>query len=105
MKFKVFLEMSHNKYAQFLSACALKQALEDNWSKVPYFMKVKLTEYLVLTFQNQIVLVRDPQVVSMMTLILAKLVKLSWFDECPEQQLLRRITTDMREIAEQVSPS
>ena len=46
-KMKSFLEYTKNKYAQFLAASAMKQQLEDNWIKIPHYMKLDLFEYLV----------------------------------------------------------
>lgn len=98
-KFKAFLSISGNKYAQYLSACALKNCLEECWKQIPYSLKVQLTEYLLNCFNEQIVLVTDSSVVNMQIVLLAKLLKLSWFDECPEQEYLRSIVNELKMVS------
>jgi hypothetical protein len=99
MKFISFLSMSSNKFVQFLSCTALKNSLEGYWGKIPFNMKVKLVEYLVGSFcHDQTVLVRDAQVVAMMSVCLAKLVKLAWFEEHPDQHVIKGVLKELREM-------
>ena len=82
--------MSHNDYAQYLSASALKNLLGDNWLKIPLEEKVAIKDYLLNFLANK-ALKCNRQVMRMMIILLAKISKLSWFDHPELQNVVQEI--------------
>lgn len=86
------MKVSNNKYVKYLSCSALKHLLEEKWSHIPDHFKTQLADHLIGCFMHDsYILSVDTQVVSMMSLCLCKLVKLSWFEEHQESSTLRLI--------------
>jgi putative effector of murein hydrolase LrgA (UPF0299 family) len=59
----------------------MKNMLDDFWRKIPQVTKLSLKTYIIDCLQNEIILKIDDQVVTMMILLLAKLIKLSWLED------------------------
>ena len=59
----------------------MKNMLDDYWRKIPQTTKLGVKNYLIECLSNDIILTIDDQVVTMMILLLAKLIKLSWLEE------------------------
>ena len=63
-------------------------------------MKLSLKDYLVEYIQNAIILTLDRQVITMVLLLIAKFIKLAWFDE---QFEVRHIVKEVKQITIEVS--
>ena len=98
-KLKYFLENSQSTGCQYLSASAMKTLLEAHWRTITPEQKVAIRKYCVDYIRNEsLVLSRANYVVRMMTLLLAKIVKLGWFDD---PDVRNSIVPDLTEIIEQ----
>lgn len=95
-----FLHHSNNKFVRFLSCSALKMQLEDKWKHVTDQMKVDLTTRLVACLlDEQLLLSMDHQVFNMISLCLAKLVKLSWFEEVQDSPELAAVIPKLAHLS------
>lgn len=98
-KLKYFLENSQSTGCQYLSASAMKSLLESHWRSITPEQKMAIRKYCVDYIRNEtLVLSRENYVTRMMTLLLAKIVKLGWFDD-PEVR--NSIVPDLTQIIEQ----
>jgi hypothetical protein len=78
-KLRFVLENSNSVYSQYLAASSLKQLFTTHWSKIPSQEKVGIKDYLLNFLVNKGVN-SDQQVLKMVIILLAKVVKMSWFD-------------------------
>ena len=85
------MELSTNKYVQFLSATSLKNLLGEHWTKIPLNEKMAIKDYL-LNFLASKAFIVDKEVMKMMIVLLAKICKLSWFDNPELQTMVTEIT-------------
>lgn len=98
-KLKYFLENSQSTGCQYLSASAMKTMLGDHWRTITPEQKMAIRKYCVDYLRSEsLVLSRANYVVRMMILLLAKIVKLGWFDD-PEVR--NAIVPDLTAIVEQ----
>lgn len=86
------MDNSSNTYAQYLAASSIKNLLSDHWSLVPVNQKVVLKDYLLNYLANK-GLKGDKNVMKMITLILAKICKLSQFDHPELNNLIPEIAS------------
>jgi exportin-7 len=83
-KLRFVLENSTSTYSQYLAASSLKQLFTTHWSKIANPEKVGIRNYLLMFLVNKGVSC-EQQVLKMVIILLAKVVKMSWFDH-PEIQ-------------------
>jgi exportin-7 len=83
-KLRFVLENSTSAYSQYLAASSLKQLFTTHWSKIAANEKVGIKDYLLNFLVNKGVN-SEQQVLKMVIILLAKVVKMSWFDH-PEIQ-------------------
>lgn len=87
------LENSNSVYSQYLAASSLKQLFTTHWSKIIASEKVGIKDYLLNFLVNKGVS-SEQQVLKMVIILLAKVVKMSWFDH-PE---LQGIVSDLEKM-------
>jgi len=104
-KLKFILENSTNNYARYLSASALKNQIQDNWSKLPseekkwvkqYILTFLMTPSMVLGVQTY-----QKEVTKMMMLLLAKMAKVAWLDD---PDIKNEIVPELTKLISQQDP-
>ena len=83
-KLRFVLENSTSTYSQYLAASSLKQLFTTHWPKIANHEKVGIKDYLLMFLINKGVSC-EQHVLKMVIILLAKVVKMSWFDH-PEIQ-------------------
>ena len=73
------MENSNSKYVKYLSASAMKQLFSTHWTKIPLEEKIAIKDYMLQYLRDQGPSM-DQQVLKMVIGLLAKIVKLTWFD-------------------------
>ena len=95
---RYFMENSDSKEVKFLSASAMKQLFTAHWLKIPVQEKMAIKEYMLRYLREQ-----GPQmdqgVLKMVITLLAKIVKMSWFDH-PELQGIVADLTNLQSLSE-----
>eukprot|EP00347_Sterkiella_histriomuscorum_P015544 403356631 len=94
-----FLTFSSIDYVQYLSASSLKNLLTENWDKISFDSKFNIKFY-ILNYLCGKALQQDRQVLNMMMALLAKILRLSWFD-LPDMQISIVELNKLFEISEE----
>ena len=76
---RYFMENSNSKYVKYLSASAMKQLFSTHWTKIPLEEKIAIKDYMLQQLRDQGPSM-DQEVLKMIIGLLAKIVKLTWFD-------------------------
>ena len=95
---RYFIENSNSKYVKYLSASALKQLFTTHWTKIPVQEKFAIKDYMLQYLRDQGPQM-DQQVLKMVISLLAKIVKMSWFDH-PELQAIVSDITSLQTLSE-----
>ena len=91
---KSFLDTTQSSYAQALAASSIKNLFVRHWSAIPTEEKLAIKDY-ILNFLAAKGVQLSQQVLKMIIILLAKVVKMSWFDH-PE---LQAIVPDLSKLA------